>query len=88
MSRALVNRVGLALGLLGTIAIFVWGPPYPNFDEGAGLGLEDGTRLEDGRTVDEHDAVTRRLRRRHEVLSRVGLALIAIGFGMQFAATY
>ena len=88
MTQQLLNRLGLALGFVGVILIFVWGPPQPTFEEGEGLGLEEGTRLEDGRTVAEHDADKRRLKLRHAVLSRIGLALIAVGFAMQFAATY
>jgi len=88
LSPALLNRIGLLLGLVGVILIFVWGPPQPNLEKGVGLGLQEGTRLPDGRTVAEHDRDVARRRRRHTVLSRVGLGLIALAFVLQLIATF
>jgi len=76
-----LNRAGLLFGIVGVALIFVWGPPQPNLEEGIGIGAE-------GPLVDEHDAKIRHLRTRHSVLSRIGLALIALGFGAQFSATF
>lgn len=88
MSAALLNRIGLACGIIGVVLIFIWGPPQPSLEEGIGIAIEDGTLLPDGRTAAQHDQDTRRLRARHTVMSRVGLALVGIGFASQFAATF
>lgn len=52
-----------------------------------GLGLEDATPLANGRTVAEHDQDVRRLRKRHGIISSVGLGLVFLGFLAQFLAT-
>jgi hypothetical protein len=72
-----LNRIGLALGVLGVVLIFIWGPPQPDLSEGVGLGAE-------GPWVDEHDRVIQKKRGRHKVLSRIGLGLIGLGFLAQF----
>jgi hypothetical protein len=87
MTATAWNQIGLLLGMAGVVMIFVWGPPQPRLEEGVGLGLEDGTPLADGRTVAEYNRDVRRLRLRHMVRSRVGLALIGIGFLCQLVAT-
>ena len=83
-----LNTLGLVLGLVGVALIFVWGPPQPQLEEGVGLGLEDGTPLGNGLTVAQHNAIVRRRRFRHAVLSRVGLALIFLGFLSQLFAVW
>lgn len=83
-----LNRIGLVLGMAGVVIIFIWGPPQPDFDEGVGIGLEDGNVLRDGRTVADFRNDQRRLRRRHEIVSRVGLGLVGLGFFVQLVATW
>lgn len=83
-----LNTIGLFLGMAGVVLIFVWGPPQPDLSEGVGLGLEDGTVLEDGRTVADHNQSVRSLRRRHWWLSRAGLVLVFFGFAFQLAAVW
>jgi hypothetical protein len=82
------NTIGLVLGLIGVGLIFVWGPPQPQLEEGIGLGLEDGTPLDNGLTVAQHNAIVRRRRCRHTVLSRVGLGLVFLGFLSQLFAVW
>ena len=82
------STVGLVLGMIGVLIIFLFGPPQPSFEEGVGVGLEDGTPLGDGRTVADHNAEVRRKRRRHSILSKVGLGLVFIGFGLQLWAVW
>ena len=54
-----LNTIGLALGLIGVIIIFIWGPPQPILEEGIKLGLEDNTPIDDnGKTVKEHNEET------------------------------
>lgn len=86
MALAYLNQIGLILGVVGVVLIFIWGPPQPNMEQGVGLGLEDANRLGEGRTVAEHNADVRKLRKRHGVLSKVGLFLVGLGFLCQFLA--
>ena len=87
MTSTVLNRVGLVLGIAGVLIIFRWGPPQPQLEEGVGIGMEDGTRLEDGRTVAEHNADVHSLRATHERMSQLGLVLVGLGFGAQLVAT-
>jgi hypothetical protein len=83
-----LNTIGLLFGLVGVGLIFVWGPPQPQLDEGVGIGQEDGTPLDNGLTVAQHNATVRRRRIRHKVLSRVGLGLVFLGFLSQLFAVW
>ena len=85
----ILNTIGRALGLLGVIVIFIWGPPQPLLEEGIGLGLEDGTPInENGKTVKQHNDDIRRKRKIHNILSRIGLAFVFLGFLFQLFATW
>ena len=88
MPNQILNTIGLLLNIGGVALLFFFGPPQPTFEEGVGIGLEDGTRLKDGRTVDEHNATVRKVKRRHKNLSRLALILIAFGFSLQLCATW
>ena len=83
-----LNTIGLLLGMAGVLIIFRWGPPRPDFDQGVGLGLEDENLLPDGRTVAAFRKDQRRLKRRHDFMSRVGLGLIGLGFFVQLVAVW
>ena len=83
----LLNLAGLALGMVGVLVIFRWGPPTPDFTEGVAIGVTEETILEDGRKVSDMIEHTRRLKRFHSIMSRVGLGLIGVGFALQFIAT-
>lgn len=83
----MLTLLGLSLNFVGAVMLAVWGLPQPTLEPGVALGLEDGTPLEDGRTVREHgESVTRR-RRRYFNLSRIGLLILAAGFAFQVAGT-
>ena len=89
MTPQIANTVGLLLGVVGVVLIFVWGPPQPNLETGISLGLEDATPIDDtGKTVADHNREVEARRRRHIILSRVGLALIGIGFLFQLLAAW
>ena len=75
-----LNTAGLVLGMAGVLIIFIWGPPQPYLDEGVPLTLDSGTVLQGGRKVADIEEDARRLKRRHEVMSRVGLGLVGLGF--------
>jgi hypothetical protein len=84
----LLNSVGLVLGMLGVLLIFCFGPPMPDLEHGVGLGIDEGTRLADGRTVAEHNTDRLRLRTRHLRISQVGLLLVFSGFALQLWAIW
>ena len=84
----LLNSVGLVLSMIGVLVIFRFGPPMPDLEHGVGLGLDEGTRLADGRTVTEHNADRLRLRMRHSRISQIGLLLVFTGFALQLWATW
>jgi hypothetical protein len=88
MPYQILNTIGLLFSIGGVALLFCFGPPMPTFEEGVGLGLEDGTPLKDGRTVAEHNADVRRLKRQHEKWSRLALILIIVGFALQLSATW
>lgn len=69
-SKAL-NTIGLVLGMIGVILIFIWGPPQPSF-EGDPLLLES--------TNEKALAVKKE---HYKWMSRIGLGLIGISFMLQ-----
>ncbi len=72
--------------MVGVAIIFCWGPPQPTMEEGVSLGLEDATKLQDGRTEAEHNEAIRKTRARYHFFSHVGLALVGVGFACQLIA--
>jgi hypothetical protein len=88
MLNQILNTIGLLFNIGGVALLFRFGSPQPTLEEGISLGLEDGTPLRDGRTVAEHNAEVRKLRRQHENLSRLALILIMLGFILQLFATW
>ncbi len=84
-----LNTVGLSIGIIGVLFIFIWGLPQPNLESGISLGLEDNTPIDEtGRTVADHNRETDARRKRNLVMSRVGLGLVLIGFACQIWATW
>ncbi len=85
----ILNTIGLLLGIVGVIIIFIWGPPQPTLEEGIGLGLEDNTPInESGKTVKQHNGEIRQKRKRYNRLSRTGLVLVFLGFLFQLFAVW
>ncbi|MFN8384493.1 MAG: hypothetical protein U0V02_21325 [Anaerolineales bacterium] len=84
----LINSFGLVLGITGAGILFKWGFPQPSFEEGVGLGLEDSNVLENGLTVAENNQKIREEKERFTRISRLGLALIIIGFAFQLVAVW
>jgi hypothetical protein len=78
-----LTAVGLVLGMIGGMMIFVWGPPQPSFPDHVGLAVEDNTRMPDGRTAKEHVGDEQRKRQTYANRSKTGLMLIIIGFAVQ-----
>ena len=88
MPYQILNTIGLLFSIGGVALLFRFGPPQPTFEADFDLGLEDGTPLEDGRTVAEHKAEVRELKRQYEKRSRTALSLIIFGFVLQLCATW
>jgi uncharacterized membrane protein len=77
-----LNMAGLVLGMAGVVVIFIWGPPQPTFDE-------DPHEIPGLPPTPHSIAAARRegrLKRRHQLMSSIGLALVFLGFAVQFAA--
>lgn len=80
----ILNSVGLILGMVGGIFIFIWGPPQPVLESGISIGIEESTIIpETDITVAEHNETIENKRKRHLVFSKIGLSLIIVGFGFQ-----
>jgi len=71
-----LNTVGLALGMVGVVIIFIWGLPQPDLDPQGKLLL-----------AAPPDVATMLLRTHYENMSRFGLILIFLGFVAQLLAT-
>ena len=86
MTGKLLNTIGLVLGMLGVMVIFIFGPPQPSFEAGVSLGLSDKNILEDGCTVAEHNKEIESLKKHYSKMSKIGLILVFIGFALQLWA--
>jgi hypothetical protein len=83
----LLNIAGLVVGIIGVAIIFRFGPPQPNLETGVSIGLLPGTPFgKDGRTVADHNCEVERTRRLHSRMSKVGLALVIVGFALQLCS--
>ena len=71
-----LNTLGLSLGMLGVVLIFIWGPPQPSFEGGVPLIVSIGTVLRDGTRVADLEEDAKRRKRRHRVMSSLGLVLV------------
>ncbi|MBI9055462.1 MAG: hypothetical protein JEY96_16690 [Bacteroidales bacterium] len=81
-----LNRIGLILGMLGVIILFLWGPPQPKFEKGIGIMVEDTTVI-NGKSAGEHDLTIEKRIKKHRLLSSLGLIFIFLGFAGQLGAT-
>jgi len=89
MRIKIFNTIGLTLGIVGVIFIFIWGPPQPQLEPGISIGLEEATPIDkSGKTVAEYNKEVKTRRTVHEVMSRLGLIFIMIGFGFQLWGTW
>lgn len=83
-----LNTLGLSLGMLGVVLIFIWGPPQPSFEGGVPLIVSIGTVLRDGTRVADLEEDAKRRKRRHRVMSSLGLVLVFCGFAVQLWAVW
>jgi drug/metabolite transporter (DMT)-like permease len=82
------NVIGLCLGIIGVVLLFIWGPPQPSFEKGVGIVLSAGNVLSDGKTVAEHDRDIDAEKQFTARISRVGLGLILLGFVAQLYGSW
>ena len=78
-----LNAIGLSLGIVGVVFIWIWGPPQPSFEPSVSIALEDATPLPDGRTAAQFAADTKAREDHYRLMSRIGLGLILAGFALQ-----
>ena len=85
----ILNTIGLLLGIMGVLIIFIWGPPQPEHFTGIALGLEDGTPIDkSGKTVAEYNKDIKKRKRFYSRVSRIGLLLIMLGFAFQLMSIW
>jgi hypothetical protein len=88
MPNQIINTFGLLLNIAGVVILFLYVPPQPNLEEGVNLGVEDATIFEDGTSVAQINVNIRKLKKRHEIFSRIALIFIFFGFILQLWATW
>ena len=89
MTPQVLNTVGLSFGIVGVLFIFIWGLPQPSLESGVPLGLGEKTPIKStGKTVADHNREVAARRNRYTIMSRIGLSLIMIGFGLQLWALW
>jgi hypothetical protein len=86
MSAVVLNEAGLLLAIVGGLIIFFWWPPQLPFEDYQLLAAGLGTPLPDGRTVGEVVVEKEQRRRHYQIMARLGLGLIIVGFALQFVA--
>jgi hypothetical protein len=75
--------VGLILGMIGVVIMFIWGSPQPSFEEHVTRKVMDNTKFIDGTTAKEYADNARKRKTRYTWLSRLGLGLIGVAFLLQ-----
>lgn len=88
MTAQFLNTIGLSLNILGVVLLFFFGFPQPAHEEGVGIGLEDGTRLPNGKTVAEQNQMVMLRKNIYLICSNLALALILAGFCFQLAGLW
>jgi len=86
--QPIIASIGLSLDIVGVILIFIWGPPMPDMQGSVGLAVESGTPLGDGTTVADEEKKQLQRRKIHNIISRVGLGIIGVGFLLQLVSQW
>lgn len=83
-----MNILGLCINIIGVIIMFIYPAPSPKLTEGVSIGLEDGTFLSKVNiTVGEYNKLIEKRRRKHLIMSKVGIGLVGLGFIFQLIAS-
>jgi len=88
MISHIVTTFGLVLDIVGAGILFFYASPQPSFEEGVAFGLEDGTVLENGKTVAQHNDEVRVQKEQYINISKSALGLIILGFVFQLIGTW
>lgn len=83
-----LNFVGLVLGIIVVVIIFVWGPPQPSFQEYTPISVEESTPLSSGKTAGEEAKDAARQKKLYDRMSKAGLGFILAGFVLQAIASF
>jgi len=83
-----LTAAGLCLNMVGVMLVFFFGFPQPSHEEGMGMELEDETPLPGGETVAQHNFWVRWRRKGYVGASHAGLAMMFVGFLLQFIDTF
>ena len=86
--QPIIASIGLSLDIVGVILIFIWGPPMPDMQGSVGRAVESGTPLGDGTTVADEEKKQLQRRKTHNIISRVGLGIIGVGFLLQLVSPW
>lgn len=70
------TQIGLVLDVVGVMMLFWWGPPMPDLNPKISLQLEGS-----------EDAKTQKKRCCYEVMSRIALLVVLLGFVCQLLGT-
>ena len=79
LSPDAINSLGLSLDIAGVVLLFFFGLP-PDIHEGGGMVISW--------PAGENQASNAKRYRRARALSRLGLALLVAGFGLQIASNH
>ncbi len=89
MDPQILSTIGLIFSIIGVLMVFIWGPPQPTLTSGKSFGLENGTPIDNsGKTVADNNREVEKRRKTYTCMSRIGLILIMIGFGLQLWAVW
>ncbi|MCS6101292.1 hypothetical protein [Shewanella baltica] len=88
MTADILNSMGLVFNILGVILIFFFGLPQPSHDEGVSLGFGEATVFEDGTSVKEINAKTKKRKDIYRGFAYFALSLILLGFIFQLLSIW
>ena len=74
----ILTSAGLVLDIFGASLLFVYGSPQPSFEEADVVIIENAAIAEK----------SKKLKKQYLVRSRVGLALLILGFTLQLLASW
>jgi hypothetical protein len=79
-----VAELGLGLNIIGTLLLFFFGFPQPDFEESVGFSVEDNTPVGNGLTAKQYAEKIKHKKKIYKIMSYLALSLILFGFVVQF----
>lgn len=77
---------GLLFNVIGTLLLFFFGFPQPNYESGVPLEAEDNTPIGNGMTAKEYGEKIAKKKKCYRRMAYLSLSLILLGFLMQLFA--